>query len=77
MKISNIRKEENAVFFTIEKEYNGTMESLNYRTNENGEGLFRDSDFWYSKQLAGTCDFKLKQKTISGIRKAIERQFAE
>ena len=73
IKITNLKKDGNAVFFTI----NDTDRSTNYRTNQEGEGLFLDKDFWYAHQIEGTAQFTLKQKTMSGIRKAIHRHFSK
>lgn len=45
-----------------------------YRTDSNGEGLWRLNEStgeW--KQLVGTAQFHLRQKTDSGKRRAIKR----
>lgn len=73
IKIKDLRKEEKAVFWTVEEDGKETA----YRTNETGEGLFLDCDFWYSHQKDGTAQFQLKQKTAEGIRKALYRYFSE
>lgn len=44
-----------------------------YHTNKDGEGLWKGED--YMKQIVGTCDFRLHQKTYSGIYKAIKKWF--
>lgn len=63
----SIRKSEasNRVDFTV----NGKA----FHTNDAGEGLWVGEG--YTKQIKGTLDFSLKQKTISGMRKAIEKVF--
>ena len=66
--ITNISKDGSRVFFTVD--------GINYATNKNGCGIFREDEYgWFTNQTAGTCDFKLHQKTISGIRKALSRWF--
>lgn len=79
VKIKNLSVAEGGqVFFTVifhdkwEKPENW---EVSYCTNQVGEGLFFDEDFWYTKQIAGTCQFELHQKTASGMRKAIKRYF--
>ena len=67
MKCKGLLRNRNVIFFQV----NG----IRYRTNEAGEGLFYDEPFWYTKQILGTCQFSLRQKTLSGIRKAINRYF--
>lgn len=42
-----------------------------YHTNEAGEGVWTGDT--YNRQITGTCDFQLHQKTRSGIYKAIKR----
>jgi hypothetical protein len=51
-----------------------TVNGVEYHTNDNGEGLWVGTD--YMKQIAGTLDFNLKQKTNAGKRAAILRRFA-
>lgn len=47
-----------------------------YRTNRMGEGLWKwEKHDW--KQILGTCQFSLTQKTYSGKRKAIYEYFKE
>lgn len=66
MKISISKSESTSrVDFTV----NGEA----YHTDDRGEGLWVGAD--YTKQIKGTLDFSLKQKTISGMRKAIEKVF--
>ena len=48
---------------------------VSYRTDDSREGIFIDSDFWYTKQKEGTSDFQLKQKTRAGIVQALKRYF--
>lgn len=69
-----IRQDENMVFFTITF-INGDIES--YRTNYQAEGLWREQENGEWKQVLGTCQFSLPQKTVSGMRKAIKKHFAD
>lgn len=49
-----------------------------YRTDSNGEGLWKLNEStgeW--KQVVGTSQFHLTQKTDSGKRKAIKKLFTE
>lgn len=73
-----IRNEGNMVFFTVLSD--------KYRTNKNGEGLWKweKTGAWADhmpvydwKQILGTCQFSLPQKTRGGKRAAIERYFAD
>lgn len=73
MKITNLRKDGAAVFWTVETDGKKTR----YRTNDTGAGLFLNTDYWYTHQKDGTVNFQLKQKTLSGIRKALYRYFTE
>ena len=75
-KISNLKIDGGAVSWDVV--YFDELEKTNvvsYRTNGNREGLFIDGPFWYTKQLEGTSDFQLKQKTRSGIVQALKRYF--
>lgn len=74
-KIKNLRREGNAVFWTVTEYEFGEYVETDYRTNEAGEGIFEDTEFWYTKQKVGTCDFQLNQKTLSGIRKALNKYY--
>lgn len=65
VKIVAFREEDARVDFEV----NGSA----YHTDKNGEGLWENDD--YTKQVAGTLDFSLKQKTRSGARRAIEKYF--
>lgn len=74
MKIKNIHKEGNKVYFTvIERNYYGEEIETDYMTNNNGNGLFIADDYY--KQITGTCQFSLHQKTYSGVYKAIKKWF--
>lgn len=44
-----------------------------YHTNDAGCGLWLGDD--YARQVEGTAQFRLMQKTTSGIRKAIVKHF--
>ena len=50
-----------------------TEEETHYHTNREGEGIWIGYD--YTKQTKGTCDFRLHQGTISGMRKALRKYF--
>lgn len=50
-----------------------TVNGRPYHTNNKGEGLWTGED--YMRQIEGTAQFSLTQKTYSGMRKAIERRF--
>lgn len=50
-----------------------TGEKIHYHTNKFGHGAWIDEG--YEKQILGTCDFRLNQKTFSGMRKAIHKYF--
>ena len=51
-------------------------DNVAYRTNGNGEGLWkRNATTGEWKQIIGTSQFHLLQKTDSGKRKAIRRLF--
>lgn len=50
-----------------------TVDGRHYHTNNAGEGLWIGDD--YMKQIEGTAQFSLTQKTLSGMRKAIERRW--
>lgn len=76
-KIKNLRRENDTIYWTVVFENWGEPVECNYRTNEAGEGIFEDAEFWYSKQRVGTCDFQLKQKTLSGIRKALNKYYED
>ena len=80
LKVRNLRRDENgAIHFSIayKGEFDDEIEVTNYRTNNECEGLFYDLQDWRYKQLwgYGPCQFQLKQKTLSGVRKAIYREF--
>ena len=50
-----------------------TVNGRGYHTNDDGLGLWVGDD--YMKQIEGTAQFGLTQKSNAGIRKAIERRF--
>lgn len=76
MKIKNIHKEGNKVYFTvIERNYYGEVMETDYMTNKSGNGLFIADDYY--KQITGTCQFSLHQKTYSGVYKAIKKWFED
>ena len=52
-----------------------TVDGQAFHTNSEGYGLWEGED--YSHQIEGTAQFSLTQKTMSGIRKALERRYAE
>ena len=52
-----------------------TVDGQAFHTNNEGCGLWEGED--YARQIEGTAQFSLTQKTMSGIRKAIERRYAE
>ena len=60
-------KDTKRVDFTV----NGAM----FHTNDYGYGLWIGED--YLKQIEGTAQFSLTQKTVSGMRKAIEKRYSE
>lgn len=73
-----IKTKDSMVFFSVLGD--------EYRTNRMGEGLWRwektrawaDGEPIYEwKQILGTCQFSLTQKTYSGKRKAIYEHFKE
>ena len=74
MKIHIIGTFDGKVIFRVSDEDSNTA----YRTNSDGEGLWKyneNTGEW--KQIVGTCQFNLLQKTDSGKRKAIKRFFEE
>lgn len=67
MKITNLHNEGNQWFFRNAEDSRGV-----YYTNEQGEGLFFQSDrTGETKQLIGTCQFSAC-KTNSGMRRKLE-----
>lgn len=73
MKLKDMKVEGLMVYFTTDDEFEGQHE---YRTNALGEGLWKWNEGTASwKQIAGTCQFSLHQKTRSGRWKAIKRYF--
>ena len=50
-----------------------TVNGKAYHTNDLGLGLWDGDD--YLKQISGTAQFSLTQKSISGMRKVIEKTF--
>lgn len=52
-----------------------TIDGKEYHTNKNGRGCWEGWD--YTKQIIGTCDFHLTQKTRSGMRSMIQRTFGD
>ena len=77
MKVKNIRRDGNQVFFTV-VHYDTLTDSeqeTEFRTNRDGDGLFIifDSD---CKQIVGTCQISFDQKSYSGLYKAV-RKWAE
>lgn len=77
--IKNLKVTESGIFWEVvcRDHWSGKDVSFAYRTNKHFEGLFLDCDLWYANQLQGTCDFQLKQKTLSGIRKALNKYFSD
>lgn len=76
MKIKNLVRDGNKVMWTIVYEdYAGQVKKIACTTNENGEGLFLVKYGWELHQINGTCQFSLTQKTISGVRSALNRYF--
>ena len=68
MNINIIRVDGKRVLFRVSDEYGNNA----YRTNADGEGLWINRDGEW-KQITGTSQFNLLQKTDSGKRKAIRR----
>ena len=52
-----------------------TVNGQTYHTNNDGYGLWIGED--YTKQIEGTAQVSLTQKTTSGMRKAIEKKFSD
>ena len=50
-----------------------TVDGKEYHTNKYGRGCWEGWD--YGRQIIGTCDFHLTQKSRSGMRGMIERTF--
>lgn len=77
IKIKNIHNDDiytkQVLFTVIIEDYNGKEISTDYMTNRCGDGLFIKNDYY--KQIAGTCQFDLHQKTHSGMYKAIRKWF--
>lgn len=73
VKSIKINKDDKYVAFTIKyiDEFDGEIYEIDYHTNNAGEGLWIGDD--YTDQIIGTCDFALRQKTRSGMYKAIKR----
>lgn len=72
MAIKNLKKNGNGYTWR-----NGNNSRGCYYTNDNGEGVFYQSDrTGETKQLVGTCQFTAC-KTVDGMRKKINRLFAE
>lgn len=75
MKLKDMKVEGMMVYFTTVDDMD---EVHKYRTNREGEGLWKWHDRTQEwKQIAGTCQFSLRQKTRSGRWKAIKRYFEE
>ena len=75
-KIKNLKVEGKQVFWTIVRDTGFGKIEVSCFTNKAGEGIFHYvNDGESVKQDAGTCDFELKQKTVSGIRKALYRYY--
>jgi len=74
--VKNITVDEGRVDFDIKgvDDWNEPFEE-HFHTDKLGEGLWSGYD--YMKQIAGTGDFNLKQKTKSGKYKAIKKYFDE
>ena len=76
MKIKNLVRYEKKVTWTIVYEdYAGQFKEIDCSTNTNGDGLFLVKNGWELHQIEGTCQFSLTQKTISGVRSALNRYF--
>ncbi|MBQ5558254.1 MAG: hypothetical protein IIT46_00505 [Lachnospiraceae bacterium] len=80
VKIKNLKMDGKQVFWTVEKRcFHGDKMincfNFDYFTNVNGEGIFEYNYSNQVHQLVGTCDFELKQKTLSGMRKALYRYY--
>ena len=79
LKIKNLKVKGNQVFWTVQASHFGEIIERTYFTNENGEGIFEEVGEgtldYHKHQLVGTCDFELKQKTVSGMRKALQRHY--
>lgn len=76
--VNHSRKEDKTMKITISKEkdskrVNFTVNGEEYHTNTDGQGLWTGDD--YLKQIDGTAQFVLTQRTTSGMRKAIEKRF--
>ena len=66
IKITSFRVMGNRVDYTV----NGRP----YHTDREGEGIWEGED--YTHQIAGCLDFSLKQKTRSGVQRALERYYS-
>lgn len=76
MKIKNLVRDGNKVMWTIVYEnYAGQVKKIACTTNGNGDGLFLVKHGWELHQIDGTCQFSLTQKTISGVRSALNKYF--
>lgn len=72
MAIKNLKKDGNAYTWRNGNESRGV-----YYTNDNGEGVFFQSDkTGQTKQLVGTCQFS-SCESLSGMRKKVNRLFDE
>lgn len=75
-KIKNLKVEWKQVSWTIVRDTDFGKLKVSCFTNKAGEGIFHYiNDGESVKQDVGTCDFELKQKTLSGIRKALYRHY--
>lgn len=52
-----------------------TVDGQAFHTDDEGYGLWEGED--YTRQIEGTAQFSLTQKTLAGVRKVIERRYAE
>lgn len=76
MTIKNIRRDKDTKqvrFTVVSRTYYGEKIETDYMTNKSGNGLFIADDYY--KQITGTCQFSLHQKTYSGVYKAIKKWF--
>lgn len=67
MKVTGIKRS------TDDRRVDFFVDGYQYHTNKDGYGLWIGDD--YTKQIAGTVQFSLRQDTKSGMWKAIRKYF--
>lgn len=67
IKITSFREDENRIDFMVDGQP--------YHTNPEGYGLWVGED--YLRQIEGTAQFSLRQKTKNGVYKALKKRYEE